>query len=417
MDIPRKSTARKRRIIRGILIVIVLGGIAAITVGLSRLKPAAPSVEASTLVIDTVKRGLMLRQVRGLGTLVPLEIRFIPATTDGRVERRLVQPGEVVKADTVLLELSNPELEQAALEAEMNLKGAEAEYTNLKVQLESQLLTLRSQAASVQAEYRNAQMQAEANEQLAKEKLISDLIFRQSKVRAEELATRNEIEQKRLEITAESIKAQLAVQQARVEQLRALLQLRRSQVEWLRVRPGIAGVVQEVLVQVGQRIGPGTNLARVADPTRLKAEVRIAETQAKDIQIGQVASIDTRNGLVPGRVIRIDPAVREGTRTVDVQLLGELPKGAVPDLSVDGTIEIERLENIIYVGRPAFGQEKSTVGLFKLTNNGQEAVRAQIKLGRASVQTIEVLEGLKPGDRVILSDMSQWDTHDRVRLN
>ncbi len=417
MDIPRKSAARKRRLRRILYITISIVAIAAITVGLSRLKPAAPGVEASTLVIETVKRGLMLRQVRGLGTLVPEEIRWIPATTDGRVERILLKPGAVVKADTVLLELSNPEVEQAALEAEMNLKAAEAEYTNLKVQLDSQLLTLRSQAASVQAEYRSAQMQAEANEQLVKDRLISELIYQQSKVRAAELATRYELEHKRLEITAESTKAQLAVQQARVEQLRALLQLRRSQVDSLRVRSGIAGVLQEVPVQVGQRVSPGTNLARVADPTRLKAEIRIAETQAKDIQVGQVAFIDTRPVVVEGRLIRIDPAVRDGTVLVDVALDGPLPKGARPDLSVDGTIEIERLEDVIYVGRPAFGQEKSTVGLFKLINDGQEAVRVRVKLGRSSVNTIEVVEGLQPGDRVIISDMSQWDSYERVRLS
>lgn len=414
MDIPRKAPNRRLR--RALYALIGAGGITLITVGVSRLKPAAPSVDRATVWVDTVKRGPMLRQVRGSGTLVPEEIRWIPAITEGRVERQLVQPGAVVKAETVLLELSNPEVEQAALEAEMQLKAAEAEYANLRVQLESQRLTQQAQAAMVQAEYRQAKLQAEANEELAKDRLISDLMLKLSKVRAEELATRHEIEQKRLEISAESVKAQLAVQQARVEQLRALFQLRRSQVEALRVRAGVGGVLQQVLVEVGQQVTPGMNLARVANPTRLKAEVRIAETQAKDIQIGQRAFIDTRNGVVPGHVIRIDPAVQNGTVTVDVALDGSLPKGARPDMSVDGTIEIERLEDVIYVGRPAFGQERSVVGLFKLVDGGKSAVRVPVKLGRSSVNTIEIVEGLQPGDQVILSDMSAWDAFDRIRL-
>ncbi|MCS6805933.1 MAG: efflux RND transporter periplasmic adaptor subunit [Acidobacteriota bacterium] len=417
MDIPRPSVARRKRLRRALYGLIGLGLIVLITVGVSRLKPAPPSVERATVWIDTVKRGPMLRQVRGLGTLVPEEIRWIPAATEGRVERRLVQPGAVVKSDTVLLELSNPELEQAALEAKMQLRAAEAEYTNLRVQLESQLLTQRAQAAAVQAEYHQAKLQAEANEELAKDHLISDLILKLSQVRAEELSTRFEIEQKRLAIMAESVKAQLAVQQARVEQLRALYELRRSQVEALHVRAGTGGVLQQVLVEVGQQVTPGTNLARVADPTRLMAQIRIPETQAKDVQIGQTAAIDTRNGIVPGRVVRIDPAVQNGTVTVDVALEGPLPKGSRPDLSVDGTIEIERLEDVLYVGRPAFGQEKSTVGLFKLINGGREAVRVPVKLGRSSVNTIEILDGLQPGDQVILSDMSAWDAFDRIRLN
>ncbi len=417
MDKPRPSAKRKKWLRRGILVTIVVGTIAAITVGLSRLKPASPTVERATVWLDTVNRGQMIRQVRGLGTLVPEEIRWIPATTEGRVERRLVQPGAVVGSDTVLLELSNPELEQAALEAEMQLRAAEAEFTNLRVQLESQLLTQRAAAANVQAENSQAKLQAEANQELAKDKLISDLVLKLSKVRAEELATRHELEQKRLAISSESIKAQLASQQARVAQVRALNELRRRQIDLLRVRAGISGVLQQVPVEVGQRVTPGTNLARVADPGRLKAEVRIAETQAKDIQIGQKASIDTRNGIIPGHVTRIDPAVQNGTVTVDVGFDASLPKGARPDLSVDGTIEIERLEDVIYVGRPAFGQEQSLVGLFKLINDGKEAVRVQVKLGRSSVNTIEILQGLQPGDQVILSDMSAWDAYDRVRLN
>lgn len=417
MDISRPSAARKRWIRRVVILMIVVGLVTAITVGLSRLKPAAPTVERATVWLDTVKRGPMIRQVRGLGTLVPEEIVWIPATSQGRVERRLVQPGAVVHSDTILLELSNPELEQAAVEAEMQLKAAEADYANLRVQLESQLLNQRAQAATVQAEYSQAKLQAEANEELAKDRLISMLTLRLSKVRAEELATRHQLEQERLAISSESVKAQLLAQQARVEQIRALYQLRRQQVDRLKVRPGLSGVLQQLPVEVGQQVTPGTNLARVADPGRLKAEVRIAETQAKDIQIGQSAAIDTRNGIIPGHVMRIDPAVRNGTVTVDVALDGPLPKGARPDLSVDGTIEIERLDDVIYVGRPAFGQERSLVGLFKLVEGGNDAVRVQVRLGRSSVNTIEIVDGLQPGDRVILSDMSAWDAHDRIRLN
>lgn len=417
MDIPRPEAARKRRIKRILYTAISLAAVLIVTAWLSRLKPAAPSVERSTVWIDTVKRGPLLIQVRGLGTLVPEEIRWIPAATEGRVERILVKPGTPVEADTVLLELSNPELEQAALEAELQVKAAEAELADLRVRLERQLLDLKAAAASVQAEYSQAKLRAEADEELAREGLISSLDVKLSRVRAEELATRNEIEQKRLSISSESIQAQLAVQQARVDQLRALYQLRRSQVESLRVRPGIAGVLQQMQVEVGQRVSPGTILAKVAEPGRLKAELKIAETQAKDIQIGQRATIDTRNGVVPGRVVRIDPAVQNGTITVDVALEGSLPKGAWPDLSVDGAIEIENLEDVAYVGRPAYGQAQSTIGLFKLEADGQHAVRTRVKLGRTSVNSVQILDGLQVGDKVILSDMSAWDAFDRIRLN
>lgn len=417
MDIPSPEAARKRRIKHILYTAISLAAILIVTAWLSRLKPAAPSVERSTVWIDMVKRGPLLIQVRDLGKLVPEEIRWIPAATEGRVERILVRPGTPVQADTVLLELSNPELEQAALEAELQVKGAEAELADLRVRLERQLLDLKAVAASVQAEYSQAKLRAEADEELAREGLISSLDVKLSRVRAEELATRNEIEQKRLSISSESIQAQLAVQQARVDQLRALYQLRRSQVESLRVRPGIAGVLQQMQVEVGQRVVPGTILAKVAEPGRLKAELKIAETQAKDIQIGQRATIDTRNGVVPGRVVRTDPAVQNGTVTVDVALEGSLPKGARPDLSVDGTIEIENLEDVVYVGRPAYGQPYSTIGLFRLESDGQHAVRTQVKLGRTSVNSVQILDGLQVGDKVILSDMSAWDAFDRIRLN
>jgi HlyD family secretion protein len=417
MDIPRAEVAagrRRRRIIYGTIGVVAIG---LITVGLSRMEPASPSVERSTLWVDTVKRGGMLRQVRGAGTLVPEEVRWIPATTDGRVERIRLKPGTEVKSDTILLELSNPEVELAALDAESAVRAAEAEYTNLKVQLQSQILNQQAQTASVQSSYHQAKLQAEANEQLAKDGLVAALTLKLSQVTAEELGGRAEIENKRLEISAEATTAQLAVQQARLEQLRGAYALRRKQVESLKVRSGSDGVLQQLPVEVGQRIPAGTILAKVAEPGRLKAEVRIAETQAPDITLGQVASIDTRNGIVPGRVVRIDPASENGTVKVDVALEGPLPKGARPDLSVDGTIELERLTDILYVGRPAFGQEKSTVGLFRLEPGGGSAVRAQVKLGRSSVNTVEILEGLKEGDQVILSDMSAWDAFDRVRLN
>ena len=418
IDIQRPASVadkrRKRRIAIGIgaIVLVVL-----VTIGLSRLEPAAPSVEKATVWVDTVKRGPMLRQVRGSGTLVPEEIRWIPATTEGRVERILALPGTVVKADTVLLELSNPELVVAAQDAASELKAAQAEYTNLKVQLRSALLTQQSQTAAVEADYRQASLQAEADAELAKDGLVAEIAQKISRLRADELKGRTEIEQKRLEISSEAADAQLAVQQARVDRLGAAARLRRSQVEFLKVRASVEGVLQQIPVEVGQRVTPGANLARVVEPGRLKAEIRIAETQARDIQIGQVASIDTRNGVVAGKVSRIDPAVQNGTVTVDVALEGPLPKGARPDLTVDGTIELERLANVLSVGRPAFGGEQGMVGLFRLEPGGGAAKRVKVKLGRSSVNTVEILEGLNEGDRVILSDMSAWDAFDRVRLN
>jgi HlyD family secretion protein len=388
-----------------------------ITLGLSRLKPAAPSVERATVWIDTVKRGPMLRQVRGLGTLVPEDIRWIPATTEGRVEKILTHPGTAVKPETVLLELSNPEVELTALDAESQLRAAEAQYTELKVRLQSQRLDQEAAAARVQAEFHQAKMRADTDEQLASQGLIAELNLKLSKVTAEELGNRDRIEQKRLEISDESVQAQLAVQRAQVEQRRALARLRRNQVEALKVRAGMSGMLQLLPVEVGQQVAPGTNLARVAEPGRLKAVIRVAETQAKDIQLGQVASIDTRNGVVPGKVSRIDPAAQNGTVTVDVALEGTLPKGARPDLSVDGTVELERLDDVLFVGRPAQGQGDSLVGLFRLDESGAGANRVKVKLGRSSVNTIEVVDGLKVGDQVILSDTSAWDAFDRIRLN
>jgi HlyD family secretion protein len=388
-----------------------------ITWGLSTLKPAAPTVEKATVWTDTVKRGPMLIQVRGLGTLVPEEILWIPATTDGRVVRRFVLPGSPVTADTVVLELTNLELEQLALDAEWQLRAAQAQLNSLKAQLESQLLDQKAAAATVQSEYQQAKLNAEKDEELAKLGLGASLNVKLSKAKAEALTTRNSIEQQRLQVSSDSVKAQLDAQKARVEQLRALYELKRTQLDSLRVRAGAEGVLQELPVEVGQRVTAGTILAKVAQPTRLKAQLKIPETQAKDVQIGQVASIDTRNGIIPGSVMRVDPAVQNGTVTVDVKLEGALPKGARPDLSVDGTIEIERLTDVLYVGRPAFGQPNSTVGIFKLEPGGKEATRVQVKLGRSSVNTIEILSGLQVGDQVILSDMSAWDAFNRIRLN
>ena len=417
MDIPRPSQAAKRLRRRLALGAVALAFVVLVTVGRSQLEPAAPEVDRSQVWIDAVKRGPMLRQVRGAGTLVPEVIRWIPATTQGRVERILVLPGTSVDSDTVLLELSNPELELAALDAASELRAAEAELANLRVQLQSQHLSHEASAASVEAEYHEAELVAKANEKLAKDGLIADITLELSRVRVRELSTRTEIEQRRLAIDEDAARAQLDVSLAGVERARALSTLRRDQVEALRVRAGFGGILQQLPVEAGQRVDPGTNLARVSEPGRLKAEVRVSETQAPEVQIGQPVAIDTRNGIIPGRVSRIDPASENGTVTVDVALEGALPRGARPDLSVDGTIELERLDDVLHVARPVFGQEESTISLFKLERGGREAVRVQVKLGRGSVSTVEVAEGLQEGDQVILSDMSQWDGFDRVRLN
>ena len=419
MDIARPAIiARQRRTRRITYGAATAVAVLLITLGLSRLKPAAPSVDRGTLVIDTVKRGGMLRQVRGLGTLVPEELRWIPAATEGRVERIVVQPGSTVNPETIILELSNPELEMQALDAESQLRAAEAQYAELKVRLESQHLDQEAAAASVQADYAQARMRADTDQQLADQGLVADLNRKLSRVAADQLENRNRIEQRRLAIAGDSIKAQLAGQQAQVEQKRVLARLRRNQVKAQAVRAGIGGMLQQVPVEVGQRVTPGTILAKVAEQNRLKAVIKVAETQAKDIQIGQPASIDTRNGMVDGRVSRVDPAAQNGTVTVDVALTSELPKGARPDLSVDGTVELERLENILYVGRPAQGgQGPGPVGLFKLEEGGSTATRVTVRLGRASVSTVEVVGGLKEGDQVILSDTSAYDAVDRIRLN
>ena len=416
VDIARSSDVIKKKKIRralywaGFLLIIVL-----VTLGVSKMKPAAPSVDRATVWIDTVKRGSMLRQVRGSGTLVPEEIRWIPATTQGRVERILLRPGASVKPDTVILELTNPELQQSVKEAQLAFQSAQAAYQNRKTELQSALLNQQGDVAGIEASYKDAALTLEANQQLFKDGLVSQIQLKQFQSRADELKNRLTIGRQRLEMQTAGIKSQLAPQEADVDQRRAAYELRVHQLDDLKVKAGMAGVLQEVPVERGAQVGPGANLARVADPTNLKAELRIAETQTKDIRIGQVAEVDTRNGVVKGRVARIDPKSTGGTVGVDVILEGALPSGARPDLSVDGTIQLERLDNVIYVGRPAFGQENSTVGLFKLTPGG-EALRTNVKLGRSSVNQIEIIEGLQPGDQVILSDMSAQDSYDRIRI-
>jgi HlyD family secretion protein len=417
MDIARPGVAAKKRKRRIITISAIALGIILATIGLSRLKPAVPTVDRSTVWIDTVKRGPMVRQVRGLGTLVPEEIRWIPANTEGRVEKILVRPGAKVEPETEILEMSSPELEQAAHDAELQAKAAEAELTTLRANLQRGLLDQESTTATVHSDYEQAKMERETNDQLAKNGLIAELSYKTSKVKEAEFANRDQIEEKRLNFARDSIEPQIASKQAAVDQATQLATLKSNQVEALHVRAGMRGVLQQLPVEIGQRVKVADNLARVADPTKLKAQVKIAETQAKDIQINQTAVIDTRNGTVNGHVVRVDPAVEQGTVTVDVAIDGELPKGARPDLSVDGTIELERLNDVIYVGRPAFGQENNTVGIFKLVAGSNQAVRTPVKLGKSSVNTIEIVSGLQPGDQVILSDTSAWDSHERIRLN
>jgi len=416
MDIARPSNVRQKRIRQAIYIGGSLLVVALISVGLSRLRPAAPTVEAGTVWKDTVKRGPMVRQVRGLGTLVPEDIRWIPSTTAARVEKIVLRPGTKVTAESVILELSNPQLEQELQDAQLRVQSAEASLANLKVQVQNELLNQRAAAATIEADYNRAKMQAEMNNELAKDKLISDIQRRQTEIDAQQLAVRNDIAKEQLASRAESARAQLAVQQAALDQARAMLQLKLRQRDELKVRAGLNGILQQVEVQEGQQVNPGANLVRVADPSRLKAEIKIAETQAKDIQVGQRAEVDTRVGIVPGKVMRIDPSVQNGTRTVDVSLDGELPRGAVPDLSVDGNIELERLPDVLFMGRPAFGQEQSTISLFKVDADGSGASRVQVKLGKSSVNAMEIVGGLNVGDTVILSDMSQWDAFDRVSL-
>ena len=415
VDIARPNQAKRKRVKRILWASVAVVAVAAISLGVSRLKPAAPSVDRAVVWIDSVKRGPMLRQVRGSGTLVPEDIRWITMQAQGRVERIILRPGAQVTPDTVILELSNPELEQSVRTAQLDYQSAQAAYTNRKAELESSLLQQEANVANIETQYKQADLDLKANEELYKEKLISLLTLEQKRGLEKDLKNRLSVEQKRLSITRDGLTSQLAPQEADVNQRKAQWELRRKQLDDLKVKAGMSGTLQLVPVERGQQVGPGTNLARVANPTNLKAELRIAETQTKDIRIGQYAEVDTRNGVVKGHVSRIDPASSGGTVGVDVIMDGALPAGARPDLSVDGTIQLERLDNIIFVGRPAFGQENSTVTIFKVGPTG-EAVATKVKLGRASVNTIEVIEGLTPGDQVILSDMSQYDAFDRVQL-
>jgi HlyD family secretion protein len=416
MDIPRKGAARSRLIRRIVIGLILAISVPAITIALRRLQPAAQTVERSTVWPDTVKRGEMLRNVRGLGTLIPEDILTIPATTDGRVEKQILLAGAPVKPDTVLLELTNPELQAALVDAEWQVKAAEAAYTDLKVRLESARLDQEAELASTLASFDQAKLKADRDEMLLKEGLTVEINWKISKSTADDLKNRYAIDKKRLDSSLDSIKAQLDSQQVHTEQLRAAYALKKSQVDALKVRAGAEGLLQQVMVEVGQRVAQGAALAKVVQPWRLKAALQIQETQAKDVMIGQKVEIDTRNGIVNGKVARIDPSVINGTRTVDAQILDPLPKGAVPDLSVEGTIELERLKNVLYVGRPVFGQADSAVTLFKVGPDGKTAARTQVKFGRTSVNTIEILDGLRVGDTVILSDMSAYDGQDRIEL-
>lgn len=416
MDIQRtdlKQKKRRRQIAFGIV-----GAIALVAIGLllANLDPAAPSVDRAALWLGTVERGEMLREVRGPGVLAPKEIRWIAAETPARVERIVVKPGAQVEPDTVILELSNPEVAEAQLAAQSALTAAEADLAAQRMSLESQVLDQKANLAAVEAEYESARLQAEAEGELAAKGIISRIQARRSELSAQTLQTRLDIERERVAKFGSTMRAQLDAARARTDQLRNTAQLRQRQAEGLKVRAGIAGVLQQVPVQEGQQVAAGANLARVARPDVLMAELRIPETQVKDVIVGQPVRVDTRNGIVPGTVIRIDPAVQNGSVLVDVDLEGTLPPGARPDLSVDGTIEIERLSDVLYVGRPAFGQPESQVRLFKLDPDGSRAHRVPVQLGRASVNLIEVQSGLNPGDRVVLSDTSQWDDYERIRL-
>jgi len=416
-DIARDpAILRRKRLRQAGLAAVGLLILVAVSVALARMEPAAPSVERATVLEDTVKRGSIVRQVRGVGTLVPEDTRWLPATTEGRVERILLRPGAKVEAGSVILVLSNPQVEQEALNGRLALQSARAGLDNLRAQIQSDLLTQEALAASIQADFEQARMEAEANEALAKEQLVSELIRKQSALKADTLKNRAAIETRRLTAAREATEARLRVQQATVDQAQAVADLYDSRLRALQVTPGFAGVLQQVPVDVGQRVAPGQNLARVADPGRLKAELRVAETEARDVEVGQPAEVDTRSGVVSGRVSRKDPAAANGTVTVDVSLTGELPRGAVPDLSVDGTVQLQRLENVLYVGRPSLGQDNSTAGLFKVVSPSGDATRVQVKFGLSSVNSIVVLSGLNEGDRVVLSDMSAWDSYPRVRL-
>jgi multidrug efflux pump subunit AcrA (membrane-fusion protein) len=413
VDIPREPKGKKKRwfyVAGGVL------GVVIITVALGRLGPAAPSVDKNTIYTDVVKRGEMVRRVRGPGTLVSEQIRWIAALTAGRVERIHVEAGEVVDSATILMELSNPDVEIQALEAQRQLAAEAARLVDLRTRLETQRLSQAALVATVRAQHLEAMRNVERDERLAEDGLISDIDLQNSRDRAEELQSRADIEGQRLEVMTQAESSQLSAQRNQVERLRSIADFKLNLVESMAVVAGVAGVLADQPLEEGQWVRPGDYLARVVQPGRLRAELRIPETQARDVAIGQIALIDTRSDTILGRVIRIDPAVQGGTVTVDVRLEGELPREARPDLSVDGTIEIERLTDVLYVGRPAYGQANSLVGLFKVIEDGDAATRVTVRLGRSSVNTIEIIDGLLEGETVILSDMSAWDAYDRVRL-
>jgi HlyD family secretion protein len=416
MDIQRPSNAKAKKIKRALYVTVAVVVIAGVTLGLSRLKPAAPSVDRGTVWTDTVKRGPMLREVRGLGTLVPLDIHWIASLTTARVDKIVIRPGHLVEPNTVILEMSDPAVAQSLVDAEYQFKGAEADLANLRVQVNSELMNQKSIEAGVRSDYEQAKLQHEVDVKLFNEGIYADVTQKLSKVREDQLKIRLDLETDRTRVAADSAQARLQAQQAHLEQARAMYELRKSQADALHVRAGITGVLQLLPVDVGQSVAVGTNIARVADPKKLKAEIKIAETQAKDIVIGQSATVDTRNGIVNGHVIRIDPSVVNGTVTVDVGIDDPLPLGARADLSVDGTITLENLKDVLYVGRPVHGQTDATISLFKVMPDDTDAERVNVKLGRNSVNTVEILSGLNVGDKVILSDMSQWDNVDRIRL-
>jgi len=417
MDIKRAPKSKiKKKIRTAIMIVVGIAAIGGITYGLTKLKPAAPTLDRSTAVIETVKRGEMVRDVRGNGTLVPEVTRWVPAPADGRVERILLKAGVEVDPSTVIAELSNPQLEQTASDTDLQVKAAQADQETLKVKLESDTMTQKAAIATINAQYSQAKLQLDADEVLAKQGLVADLTLKISRVNVQDLANRLKVEQERLAVNSRSTKAQLNAAASRLDQLRALATLRRQQVDELKVRAGTGGVLQQVLVTEGQQVTPGFNMARVADPASLKAVLRVAETQISGVRIGQPVIVDTRNGLIQGTVSRIDPAAREGTFEIDASLIGPLPPSARPDLSVDGTIELERLKDVLKVGRPAFGQAQQTIGMFVLSPDGSEAERRSVKLGRNSVSQIEILEGLKEGDQVIISDTTALDSYSRIRV-
>ena len=417
MDIARpdiKAKKNRRRIVTIAAAIVVLAGV---TFAVMRLKPAAPTVERSVVWTDTVKRGNLIRQVRGNGTLVPREdaIRQIPAQSAATVTRILVLPGSNVKADTVLMELSDPLVTQQAVDAKLALSESEADLKNTQVQLQSTLSTQKATAATTNADYETAKRQASTDESLYKLGVISGIQAQASKSKADGLTTQNQMQQNVVSINEKALETQLAVAQAKVDQARAMYQLKQQQLDALRVKAGISGVLTDLPMAVGQQVTPGTMLAKVVVKNQLKAALNIPETQARDIQTGQPAAIDTHNGIIEGTVQRIDPGVHNGTVTVDVALNGFV-EGERPDLSVDGQIDLQRLTDVLYVGRPAFGNEDSTISLFKLSPDGKYANRVPVKVGRASVNAIQVLSGLKEGDTVILSDMSRWDQVDRIRL-